>query len=132
MRDYFSFRCSLGDVTNNDDHYKKALVVSNNKSARAMRSLARSAYNRNDFYTSKILWESALSLNSLVPDGWFAYGTAAWKVILQNFKFFHIEIVSMLGICIITYLNKTALLSDSLFGVWATTYLQLTVMNFWQ
>ncbi|CAL5075675.1 unnamed protein product [Urochloa decumbens] len=71
--------CSLGDVTNNDDHYKKALEVSNNKSARAMRSLARSAYNRNDFHTSKILWESALSLNSLVPDGWFAYGTAAWK-----------------------------------------------------
>ncbi|KAL6639411.1 hypothetical protein ACP70R_023141 [Stipagrostis hirtigluma subsp. patula] len=71
--------CSLGDVTNNDDHYKKALEVSNNKSARAMRSLARSAYNRNDFYTSKILWESALALNSLFPDGWFAYGTAAWK-----------------------------------------------------
>lgn len=71
--------CSLGDVTNNDDHYKKALEVSNNKSARAMRSLARSAYNRNDFHTSKILWESALSLNSLIPDGWFAYGTAAWK-----------------------------------------------------
>lgn len=71
--------CSLGDATNNDDHYKKALEVSNNRSARAMRSMARSAYNRNDFYTSKILWESALSLNSLVPDGWFAYGTAAWK-----------------------------------------------------
>jgi hypothetical protein len=30
------FRCSLGDVTNNDDHYKKALEVSNSKSARAM------------------------------------------------------------------------------------------------
>ncbi|KAL6871543.1 hypothetical protein ACP4OV_014372 [Aristida adscensionis] len=71
--------CSLGDVTNNDDHYKKALEVSSNKSARAMRSLARSAYNRNDFYASKILWESALALNSLFPDGWFAYGTAAWK-----------------------------------------------------
>lgn len=71
--------CSLGDVTNDDDHYKKALEVSNNKSARAMRSLARSAYNRNDFYTSKILWESALALNSMFPDGWFAYGTAAWK-----------------------------------------------------
>ncbi|TVU03044.1 hypothetical protein EJB05_51427, partial [Eragrostis curvula] len=43
------------------------------------RSLARSAYNRNDFYTSKTLWESALALNSLFPDGWFAYGTVAWK-----------------------------------------------------
>ncbi|KAL5198357.1 hypothetical protein ABZP36_001869 [Zizania latifolia] len=71
--------CSLGDVTNNDDHYKKALEVSNNKSARAMRSLARSAYNRNDFHASKMLWESALALNSLFPDGWFAYGTVAWK-----------------------------------------------------
>ncbi|KAK1666280.1 hypothetical protein QYE76_054439 [Lolium multiflorum] len=71
--------CSLGDATNNDDHYKKALEVSNNKSARALRSLARSAYNKNDFYTSKILWESALALNSLYPDGWFAYGTTAWK-----------------------------------------------------
>ncbi|KAM0831147.1 hypothetical protein ACQ4PT_065744 [Festuca glaucescens] len=71
--------CSLGDATNNDDHYKKALEVSNNRSARALRSLARSAYNRNDFYSSKILWESALALNSLFPDGWFAYGTAAWK-----------------------------------------------------
>jgi tetratricopeptide (TPR) repeat protein len=71
--------CSLGDATNNDDHYRKALEVSNNKSARALRSLARSAYNRNDFYTSKTLWESALALNSLYPDGWFAYGTASWK-----------------------------------------------------
>uniref|UniRef100_A0ACD5VXK4 Uncharacterized protein n=1 Tax=Avena sativa TaxID=4498 RepID=A0ACD5VXK4_AVESA len=71
--------CSLGDATNNADHYKKALEVSNNRSARALRSLARSAYNKNDFYTSKILWESALALNSLYPDGWFAYGTTAWK-----------------------------------------------------
>ncbi|XP_037467871.1 tetratricopeptide repeat protein 27 homolog isoform X2 [Triticum dicoccoides] len=71
--------CSLGDATNNDDHYKKALEVSNNKSARALRSLARSAYNKNDFYTSKILWESALALNALYPDGWFAYGITAWK-----------------------------------------------------
>ncbi|XP_047085132.1 tetratricopeptide repeat protein 27 homolog [Lolium rigidum] len=71
--------CSLGDATNNDDHYKKALEVSNKKSARALRSLARSAYNKNDFYASKFFWESALALNSLHPDGWFAYGTSAWK-----------------------------------------------------
>jgi tetratricopeptide (TPR) repeat protein len=80
--------CSLGDVTNNDDHYKKALEVSNNKSARALRSLARSAYNRNDFHASKMLWESALALNSLFPDGWFAYGTVAWKVTFQSLYLF--------------------------------------------
>ncbi|KDP35721.1 hypothetical protein JCGZ_10493 [Jatropha curcas] len=71
--------CSLGDVTNNDSCYEKALEISNNKSARAKRSLARSAYNRGDYETSKILWESAMALNSLYPDGWFALGAAALK-----------------------------------------------------
>ncbi|KAK9083931.1 hypothetical protein Scep_030402 [Stephania cephalantha] len=47
--------CSLGDVTNNEAYYEKALEVSNNKSARAKRSLARGAYNRGDFEASKIL-----------------------------------------------------------------------------
>ncbi|OWM66522.1 hypothetical protein CDL15_Pgr013739 [Punica granatum] len=71
--------CSLGDVTNDDACYKKALEVSNNKSARAMRSLARSAYNRGEYEESMILWESAMALNSLYPDGWFALGAAALK-----------------------------------------------------
>ncbi|KAK4573444.1 hypothetical protein RGQ29_031415 [Quercus rubra] len=71
--------CSLGDVINDDACYQKALEVSNDKSARAKRSLARSAYNRGDYQTSKILWESAMALNSLYPDGWFALGAAALK-----------------------------------------------------
>ncbi|XP_077247270.1 uncharacterized protein LOC143887041 [Tasmannia lanceolata] len=71
--------CSLGDVTNNDAYYEKALEVSNKRSSRAKRSLARSAYNRGDYETSKILWESAMAINSLYPDGWFALGAAALK-----------------------------------------------------
>ncbi|KAE9608627.1 putative 43kDa postsynaptic protein [Lupinus albus] len=71
--------CSLGDTTTNDTCYEKALEVSNNRSARAKRSLARSAYNRGDYETSKILWESAMSMNSMYPDGWFAFGAAALK-----------------------------------------------------
>ncbi|KAI3924532.1 hypothetical protein MKX01_037972 [Papaver californicum] len=71
--------CSLGDVTNIDAHYEKALEVSNNNSARAKRSLARSAYNRGNYEESKTLWESAMALNSLFPDGWFALGAAALK-----------------------------------------------------
>ncbi|PRQ54997.1 putative 43kDa postsynaptic protein [Rosa chinensis] len=69
--------CSLGDVTNDDACFKKALEVSNDKSARAKRSLARSAYNRGEYRTSKLLWQSAMALNSLYPDGWFALGAAA-------------------------------------------------------
>lgn len=32
---FFLSRCSLGDVTNDDTYYEKALEVSNNRSARA-------------------------------------------------------------------------------------------------
>ncbi|KAF9604156.1 hypothetical protein IFM89_002831 [Coptis chinensis] len=71
--------CSLGDVTNSDAYYEKALEVSSNRSARAKRSLARSAYNKGDYEASKVLWESALALNSLYADGWFALGAAALK-----------------------------------------------------
>ncbi|XP_039114038.1 tetratricopeptide repeat protein 27 homolog isoform X1 [Dioscorea cayenensis subsp. rotundata] len=71
--------CSLGDVTNDDAYYEKALEVSDNKSVRAKRSLARSAYNRKDYETSKILWEAAMAQNSFYPEGWFALGFAALK-----------------------------------------------------
>ncbi|KAL8491911.1 hypothetical protein ACS0TY_023490 [Phlomoides rotata] len=71
--------CSLGDVTNDDVSYEKALEVSGRRSARAFRSLARSAYNRGEYEKSKLLWESAMALNSMHPDGWFALGAAALK-----------------------------------------------------
>uniref|UniRef100_A0A7N0TWB7 Tetratricopeptide repeat protein 27 homolog n=1 Tax=Kalanchoe fedtschenkoi TaxID=63787 RepID=A0A7N0TWB7_KALFE len=71
--------CSLGDVTNDDYCFEKALEVSNNKSARAKRSLARSAYERGDYEKSKVLWESAMAMNSLHPGGWFSLGAAALK-----------------------------------------------------
>ncbi|OMO89448.1 Tetratricopeptide-like helical [Corchorus olitorius] len=71
--------CSLGYITDSDACYEKALEVSNNRSARAKRLLALSAYQRGDYETSKILWESAMALNSLYPNGWFALGAAALK-----------------------------------------------------
>ncbi|KAM6566834.1 hypothetical protein CsatA_025962 [Cannabis sativa] len=71
--------CSLGDFTNDDACYEKALEVSSNRSARAKRSLARNAYNRGEYEASVVLWEAAMALNSLYPDGWFALGSAALK-----------------------------------------------------
>jgi tetratricopeptide (TPR) repeat protein len=79
--------CSLGDVTISDSCYEKALEVSNDKSVRAKRALARSAYNRGDFEKSKILWEAAMALNSLYSDGWFALGAAALKVFYFIFSY---------------------------------------------
>ncbi|KAI4330077.1 hypothetical protein MLD38_028385 [Melastoma candidum] len=71
--------CSLGDVTNDETCYEKALDVSHNRSARAKRSLARNAYSRGEYEKSMELWEAAMALNSLYPDGWFALGAAALK-----------------------------------------------------
>ncbi|XP_047182528.1 tetratricopeptide repeat protein 27 homolog [Vigna umbellata] len=71
--------CSLGDTTANDAYYEKALEVSNNRSARAKCSLARNAYCRGEYVRSKILWESAMSMNSMYPNGWFSFGAAALK-----------------------------------------------------
>ncbi|XVF24324.1 hypothetical protein REPUB_Repub13aG0118000 [Reevesia pubescens] len=71
--------CSLGDITNDDACFEKALEVSHDRSTRAKQSLARSAYARGDYQTAKILWESVMALNSLYPDGWFALGAAALK-----------------------------------------------------
>ncbi|KAE8661257.1 calcium-dependent protein kinase SK5-like [Hibiscus syriacus] len=71
--------CSLGDITHSDTCYEKALEVSNDRSARAKRSLAYNAYGRGEYEKSKILWESALGLNSLYSNGWFALGATALK-----------------------------------------------------
>ncbi|XP_039055508.1 tetratricopeptide repeat protein 27-like isoform X1 [Hibiscus syriacus] len=71
--------CSLGDITHSDTCYEKALEVSNDRSARAKRSLAYNAYGRGEYEKSKILWESALALNSLYSNGWFALGASALK-----------------------------------------------------
>nr|XP_043608749.1 tetratricopeptide repeat protein 27 homolog [Erigeron canadensis] len=71
--------CSLGDVTNKDLYYEKALEISENKSVRAKRSLARSAYKKGEYEKAKLLWESAMAINSMYPDGWFALGAAALK-----------------------------------------------------
>ncbi|KAG2398668.1 uncharacterized protein HKW66_Vig0088510 [Vigna angularis] len=71
--------CSLGDLTDNDACFEKALEVSNNRSSRAKRSMAQSAYKRGDYNKSILLWESALAVNSMDPDDWFKLGTAAVK-----------------------------------------------------
>ncbi|MBA0759457.1 hypothetical protein Gotri_022343, partial [Gossypium trilobum] len=71
--------CSLGDITHSDACYEKALEVSNDRSARAKRCLAYNAYGRGEYEKSKILWESALALNSMYSNGWFALGAAALK-----------------------------------------------------
>lgn len=66
--------CTLGDIQGCDEHYVKAWEVSGGRSARAQRSLARSAMTRKDNAAAADAFELALGLSPLYPDAWFALG----------------------------------------------------------
>lgn len=63
-----------------DKFYHEAWERSQHRSARAQRSLARSANRRSDFEAAAEHWELALQLNPLHADGWFSLGWAYMKV----------------------------------------------------
>lgn len=66
--------CTLGDLVDSDEHYLKAWESSNKRSARAQRSLARSAMRREDFALASDCWERALALSPLHLEAWFSLG----------------------------------------------------------
>ena len=68
--------CALGDATEQEEHYHTAWSVSNGRSARAQRCLARGAARRQDWAASAAAWRAALGVNPLHADGWFGLGFA--------------------------------------------------------
>ena len=66
--------CTLGDLVDEDEHYNTAWSCSNGRSARAQRSLARSAMRRDDFELASDCWERALALSPLHLEAWFSLG----------------------------------------------------------
>lgn len=71
--------CALGDLNSDDTYYEEAWERSNHRSARAQRSLARSANRRSEFDVCAQHWEMALQLNPLYAEGWFSLGWAYMK-----------------------------------------------------
>ena len=71
--------CALGDALDLEEHFLKALEVSEGKNARAMRSLARRAALREDWKSAAEYWSEAMKTNPLFPDGWFSCGYALLK-----------------------------------------------------
>lgn len=69
--------CLLGDVTENIEHYKKALNMTEFKSARAHRSLGYYFYKRKEYKECLSHFSSSLSLNHIQPEVWFSLGHAA-------------------------------------------------------
>lgn len=71
--------CALGDALDDEAHFHKALEVSEGKSARALRSLARRAAAREDWPEAATRWSAAMAINPLFQDGWFSCGYACLK-----------------------------------------------------
>ncbi|VDO63379.1 unnamed protein product [Schistosoma margrebowiei] len=67
--------CSLGDVTNDRQHYLKAWEVSGCKSARAMRSLAVTyMYTDKDYQKAIECFQKSLEINTMQVNVWFTFG----------------------------------------------------------
>lgn len=72
--------CALGDVQQQEEHYRTAWEVSGHRSARAQRSLARAAIARQDYAAAAAAWAQALALSPLYPDAWFSAGYCYLKL----------------------------------------------------
>ena len=72
--------CTLGDLVDSDELYDKAWECSNHRSARAQRSLARSAMRRDDFAKASDCWQKALALSPLHLEAWFSLGWCNMKI----------------------------------------------------
>ena len=83
--------CQLGDATDNIQHYHKALELSNNKSARALKSLGLHAYFNKD-YTEAMEWFrksltcSRFQLDVLLRLGYAAMEIEAWAEGAQAYR----------------------------------------------
>jgi len=72
--------CLLGDIKRDPKFYKEAWEVSGQKSARAMRSLARNHFYRGEFKEAIECYTKALAISRLYPESWYALGCAHMRL----------------------------------------------------
>ena len=72
--------CALGDIQRDDSAYLKAWEVSGHRSARAQRSLARSAVEKKEWGAAAEHWGLALGLSPMYPEAWFSLGYCYLKL----------------------------------------------------
>lgn len=66
--------CILGDIDSSPEMWEKAWEVSNNRYARAQRSLGRHYIAANDFIKAALAYSKALTVDKLNQPAWFAFG----------------------------------------------------------
>ncbi|XP_074594066.1 tetratricopeptide repeat protein 27 [Brevipalpus obovatus] len=62
--------CLLGDITGEIQHYHKALEISDNRSARAFKSLGDSHFNRKEYAECIGYYQRSLEINSMQSSCW--------------------------------------------------------------
>jgi len=65
---------ALGDLTQDHTLWEQAWEASRGRYVRAIRRLAERAHKLKDWETSASHWRTALNVNALHPEGWFALG----------------------------------------------------------
>ncbi|KAJ1980380.1 hypothetical protein H4R35_001155 [Dimargaris xerosporica] len=82
--------CILGDLKTDPSYWEKAWTISNNRFARAMRSLGGYYFRQTDYSRSIECYNKALKLNPLFENTWFLLGCAGmrcedWNTAVQAF-----------------------------------------------
>jgi tetratricopeptide (TPR) repeat protein len=82
--------CILGDIDENPEHYEKACTVSNNRYARAKRSLGSYYLKKNDCQKAAEAYGDSLKIYPLHFASWFALGCCfleleAWEGAVRSF-----------------------------------------------
>jgi tetratricopeptide (TPR) repeat protein len=72
--------CTLGDITKDPQWYTRAWEVSNHRYSRAKRSLAREAFNAEDYQACAAHYAEALAINPLYDSAWFTQGCAYMRI----------------------------------------------------
>ncbi len=83
--------CSLGEVTNEVEHFEKAIELSKGKSANAFRMLAKHKFARQEYAEAIANFEKSLFINPMQYNAWFMLGSAAfrsedWKTAVKAFR----------------------------------------------
>ena len=83
--------CMLGDATDNEIHYKRALELSSNKSSRAYKALGMRAYYVKNYHEAVSFLDKSLSLNGFQPDILLRLGYASlqienWSIAAKTYR----------------------------------------------
>ncbi|KAG7348582.1 tetratricopeptide repeat protein [Nitzschia inconspicua] len=71
---------ALGDLTENPDHYRRAIELSNGRFSQAYISLGKYHFDKGELVEALSAYKKALELRPLIPSVWFRVGTISMQM----------------------------------------------------